>query len=41
MFDTLAVAQQLAVGGVARDQAEPFLGGDGVQDGVHGKSESV
>ena len=24
MFDMLAVAQQLAAGGVAREQAEPF-----------------
>ena len=36
MFDTLAVAQQLAAGGVARDQAEVIAGaiGSAVEQGV-------
>jgi hypothetical protein len=36
MFDTLAVAQQLAAGGVARDQAEVIAGaiGSAVEQGA-------
>ena len=37
MFDTLAVAQQLAAGGVAREQAEGIAGAihDGLEPGEH------
>ena len=41
MFDTLAVAQQLAAGGVARDQAEVIAKAirDGVEQGDHVTSD--
>ena len=41
MFDTLAVAQQLAAGGVARDQAEVSAKAirDGVEQGDHVTSD--
>lgn len=41
MFDTLAVAQQLAAGGVARDQAEVIAKAirDGVEQGNHVTSD--
>ena len=41
MFDTLAVAQQLTVGGVARDQAEVIAKAirDGVKQGDHVTSD--
>lgn len=41
MFDTLAVAQQLTAGGVARDQAEVIAKAirDGVEQGDHVTSD--
>ena len=41
MFDTLALAQQLAAGGVARDQAEVIAGaiGQGLEQGDHVTSD--
>ena len=41
MFDSLAIAQQLAAGGVARDQAEVIAKAihDGVEQGDHVTSE--
>ncbi|MCY4027906.1 MAG: hypothetical protein OXH75_16540 [Acidobacteria bacterium] len=41
MFDTLAIAQQLAAGGVARDQAEVIAKAihDGVEQGDHVTSD--
>ena len=41
MFDTLAVAQQLAAGGVARDQAEVIAKAihDGLEQGDHATSD--